>query len=41
MLDVLRNRSPKMAFPERDDTIETLVFDRADDPFSVGIRVGV
>jgi hypothetical protein len=25
MLDVRRNRSPKMAFPERDDTTSSLI----------------
>ena len=38
--DVLADESAQMALAERDDTVETLLFDRPDKPFGVGVEIG-
>jgi len=39
MLDVLGDRPAEMTVAERDHPIEALVFDRAHEPFGIGIRI--
>jgi len=40
VLDVFCNRPPEMAFAERDHAAETLVLDRSNEAFAVGICIG-
>ena len=40
MLDVRRDRPTQMPFPERDDAVEALFFDRSHESFGVRIRIG-
>jgi hypothetical protein len=39
VLDVLDNCSAEMTFAEQDHATETLLLDRPDEPFGVGIRI--
>ena len=38
--DEFRDRSSMMALAERNQAVQTLLFDRADEPFGVGVGIG-
>ena len=40
VLDVLRDRPTQMALPERDHTVQALLFDRSHEPLRVGVGIG-
>ena len=39
MLDVLVNDEAQMPLAERDDAMETLLFDRPDEPLGIGVEI--
>ncbi len=38
--DVLVDEASEMAFTERNHAVETLLFDRPDEPFGIGVEIG-
>ena len=40
MFDVLVDETPYMPLTERDNARETLLFDRPDEPFGIGVEIG-
>ena len=38
--DEFRDRSSMMTFAERNQAVQTVLFDRADEPFGVRVRIG-
>ena len=39
VLDVLVDEASEMAFTERNHAVETLLFDRPDEPFGIGVEI--
>ena len=39
--DEFRDRSSMVALAERNQTVQTFLFDRADEPFGVGVSIGL
>ena len=40
VLDVLAHEETQVPLAEGDDTTETLLFDRADEPLGIGVEIG-
>ncbi len=40
VLDVLVDEAAQVPLAQRDDAIETLLFDRADEPFGIRVEIG-